>query len=112
MKNKKRIEILNKIKEIKDHEKQKGTPFYKLKDKKLREELSQLVPYGVRGIAIGDYVVERSYNPVLKRGIISIYEIEAWKRKQIVAKAVGLKKKEKEMREASLELERKYQYED
>jgi hypothetical protein len=116
--------ILLKVKEIKSHETKKGSANYNIIYKKLKNELAAMMP-DVKILDIGNYVIEAQYNPKLKRKVFAIYPKSHWNNKMdFIDIQKGLYQpspanwreialeKERKMREASAELETKYQNED
>lgn len=73
--------VLKKITEIKNWEGSKGTPYYQVKYKRLKQELLDLIPDDMTYFETGDYVIHKSFNPTLGKFIAAIYTKESFKKR-------------------------------
>lgn len=72
----------DKIKEIKDWEGSKGTPNWKPRNKQLRKDLYDMFPKDKMWLLVGDYVLEKSYNPVYDKEFITIFTKKGWETRE------------------------------
>ena len=72
----------DKIKEIKDWEGSKGTPNWKSRNRQLRKELYDMFPKDKMWLVVGNYVLEKTHNPVLDKEFITIFSKEGWERRE------------------------------
>ncbi|MEK6883175.1 MAG: hypothetical protein AABY22_26350 [Nanoarchaeota archaeon] len=72
----------DKIKEIKDWEGSKGTPGYRVRYRQLRKELYEMFPQDKMWLLVGDYVLEKSYNPIIDKEFITIFTKQGWDKRE------------------------------
>ena len=72
----------DKIKEIKDWEGSKGSPNWKPRNEQLRKELYDMFPKDKVYLMVGNYVLAKTYNPVIQKEFITIFTKDSWDRRE------------------------------
>lgn len=87
------IKILEKIRELKDWEGSKGRPGYKVRYRQLRQELYDLalpLMENCEHLVVGEYILEKWYDPPSGKTRCMIYTKESFDRKESYQKEKDL----------------------
>lgn len=72
-------ELLKTVIEIKSWEGSKGR---RKKHKRLRQELLDLFPKDKIHLVVGEFILEKQYNPVTNKESIAIYTKDSWNKRE------------------------------